>query len=89
MCRFVVEADDYDGLSAVEEFGWVDALFEIFMKPGHLAGVAGVEPAHKVIKIIGMQRGCVGNTDEVKAEFEGLLLYLFGQAHFYAQKKRM
>jgi len=52
------------------------------MQPGHPAGVAGSKPAHKIIEIVGMQRQGVGDTDEVEAEVKGLLLYLFGQAHY-------
>ena len=86
--RFIIEADNDDGFGAGEQFVGVDAMFEIFVHPGHFARVAGVEPAEQAVEIVGMQGGGIGDADEVEAEVEGFLLYLFSQAHFFVRKNK-
>ena len=43
--RAVIESCAYYGLGAVEQFGGVNSLLEIFVHVAHLGGVAGIQPA--------------------------------------------
>ena len=52
------------------------------MHPGHLARVAGVEPAEKTIDLVTVHGRGIGDTDKVETEGKGFLLYLFGNRHF-------
>ena len=82
----ITEPDTNNGLSAGKQFGGIDAFFEVLMHPCHRAGVTGVEPAEEPIYIIKVQRGRVGDSDEVETEVKGFLLYLFSKAHFLSRR---
>jgi hypothetical protein len=59
----------------------MDALFEVAVQVVHPAGAAGAQPRLEVLDVPGCNGRSIRNPHGVKAQRQGLILYLLFQTH--------